>query len=89
MANLKSGYVSYLLRLRRVQSHHRHIWAVSLECTTTGERRNFSGVNALVDFLQTEFSGKEAGLNSDQPFDLIPDPAIADDEDEKEWLLPL
>lgn len=48
-------YVSYLLRLKCIRSSGQVAWAPSLESTATGEQRSFSGVEALIEFLQAEF----------------------------------
>jgi len=37
------------------EENEQPIWRASLESTHTGQRRNFSDVRALVEFLETEF----------------------------------
>ena len=51
----ESCYSSYLLRLWMSEENEQPIWRASLESTHTGQRRNFSDVRALVEFLETEF----------------------------------
>lgn len=50
------GYVSYLLRLRRVQSGTGRSWTASLQSTATSTEQRFTDVQALVKFLQSEFN---------------------------------
>jgi hypothetical protein len=51
-----AGYVSYLLRLWQVQSDKHATWVASVQSTATGDRRSFSSVAALIEFLQAEFA---------------------------------
>ncbi len=51
-------YASYLLRLRYIRSGQRAAWAASLQSTATGEQQSFAGLEALIDFLQTEFDDR-------------------------------
>jgi hypothetical protein len=59
MPNLTDTYASYLLRLRRVQSDAGRSWLASLQSTATGAEQWFVDVNALVEFLQSEFGSCE------------------------------
>ncbi|MEW5961633.1 MAG: hypothetical protein AB1801_28275 [Chloroflexota bacterium] len=67
MSNPKEYYVSYLLRLRQVQSDNRLTWVVSLQNTATGEKHCFATIEALVDFLWTELGGEETGPDPGRP----------------------
>ncbi len=62
MPNSKSSYVSFLLRLHRVQTQEQRVWGASVQSTATGEMRAFSDVGALVEFLLSEF-GEGAALS--------------------------
>ena len=55
----ESRYSSYLLRLWMSEENGRPIWRASLESTHTGQRRNFSDVRVLVEFLETEFDSRQ------------------------------
>jgi hypothetical protein len=59
MLTPKDGYVSYLLRLRRVQSGAGRSWMASLQSTANGAEQRFTDVQALVEFLQSEFGEHE------------------------------
>jgi hypothetical protein len=52
----QSDYQSYLLRLWRVDEGEEG-WQASLENTHTGERRGFSGLEAMLDYLRWETAG--------------------------------
>ena len=47
-------YLSYLLRLRRVQGERTQIWRASLQCPGTLEARDFADLGALLAFLRAE-----------------------------------
>ena len=47
-------YISYLLRLWQVRSKDGRVWRASLEHASTGERRGFACLAALVAFLEQE-----------------------------------
>ena len=54
-------YVSYLLRLWRESDESeiqggadQAVWRASLECSKTGERQGFAGLDDLVDFLRRQ-----------------------------------
>ncbi len=49
------NYTSYLLRFWQVQNGQQTTWVASIQHTTTGEQHSFSGVAALIDFLNAEF----------------------------------
>ncbi len=55
MAEKGRGYLSYLLRLWRTEGEH-PAWRASLESPRTGERRNFSSIEALYAYLEGEMS---------------------------------
>jgi hypothetical protein len=56
----KSDYLSYLLRLWRVENHgeapsaDKAVWRASLESAHTGERKTFASLDDLVDFLREQ-----------------------------------
>ena len=52
----RTDYQAYLLRLWRVNEGEDD-WQVSLESTHTGERRGFSGLEAMLNYLQWETAG--------------------------------
>jgi hypothetical protein len=57
MAKEYPAYLSYLLRLWRVENHgetpgaDKAIWRASLESAHTGEKRTFASLDDLVSFL--------------------------------------
>jgi hypothetical protein len=55
MSNSKPDYASYLLRLRCVSTGGRRAWTASLQSTATSAEQRFADINALIEFLQTEF----------------------------------
>ncbi len=87
MLNPKDYYVSYLLRLRQIQTDNRFTWVASVQNTATGEQSCFAGVEALVEFLRAKFITEPPGPNSDQPAGPLHDGETPGDE--KEWRLPL
>lgn len=46
------SYLSYLIRLRRVDNGGQPLWRISLEAPGAGERRNFAELEELVAFLR-------------------------------------
>ncbi len=52
-----SSYVSYVLRLRKMQDDHQPTWVASVQGITTGEQRSFPNVQALATFLLATFQG--------------------------------
>lgn len=54
MTSERPTYLSYLLRLWRVADDERPVWHASLEHPVSGERRGFSGLEALFMFLRSE-----------------------------------
>jgi hypothetical protein len=50
-----SHYASYLLRLWQVHNDQHTTWVASVQNPTTGEKRPFASVEALIHFLQAEF----------------------------------
>lgn len=86
MSNPKGYYVSYLLRLRQVQSDNQLTWVVSMQNTATSEQHCFVTIGALVDFLWAELGGEEIMPDADQPAGLLCDPVTPGDDNE--WLLP-
>jgi hypothetical protein len=69
MPNPQDSYTSYLLRLRRVQSDTGRSWLASLQSTATGAEQWFVDVNALIEFLQSEFGNCKEALRSRLPDD--------------------
>ena len=55
MPNPNDSYASYLLRLRRVQTDTGRSWLASLQSTATSAEQRFVDINALVEFLQSEY----------------------------------
>ena len=53
------NYISYLLRLWRADGEGEAKWRASLESPHTGERRNFTSLDALFAFLR-----KQTGVSS-------------------------
>lgn len=47
-------YASYLLRVWQGRRADAHVWRVSLEVTRTGERYDFTSLDHLLTFLQTQ-----------------------------------
>ena len=56
------SYVSYLLRLRRVQSATATRWVASVQNTATGEMLSFPSAEALVRFLLAEYDQRPADI---------------------------
>lgn len=61
-------YASYLLRLKYIRNDRCASWVATLQSTATGAQRSFTGLEALIDFLQTEFDRRE-----DKPCERLPD----------------
>ena len=57
-------YFSYLLRLWQREDSGTVVWLASLEGPLTGERRGFSDLEALFDFLRAQTS--KTTLNLDE-----------------------
>jgi hypothetical protein len=56
MAREQLNYASYLLRLWRREEDGQLVWRASLESTGDGQRLNFANLEALIAFLETQFS---------------------------------
>jgi hypothetical protein len=56
----RSGYLSYVLRLFRVDDEERPAWRISLQSSLTGEREGFASLDDLIGFLR-----REMGMTSD------------------------
>ena len=52
-------YASYLLRFWQVQNDKHAVWVVSVQSTATGGLRRFPNVEALIEFLRSEFGRRE------------------------------
>lgn len=59
MAGKQPNYISYLLRLWRVDRQEQAVWRASLERSDTRERTSFASLDNLFEFLR-----EEAGLAS-------------------------
>ncbi len=57
-----SNYLSYLLRVWRVEVRDQTVWRASLECPHTGEQLGFADLEALCRYLkvQTQQEGGDA-----------------------------
>ena len=51
--NMRRGHLSFLLRLWQADSNHAETWRASLEDPSTGERKGFADVDALVGYLRS------------------------------------
>jgi hypothetical protein len=60
MAVGERDYASFLLRLWRTQEDGQFVWRASLESTVEGERLNFPRLEALLAFLEAQFSSRSA-----------------------------
>lgn len=60
----EADYVSFLLRLWQSDEDGYFVWRASLESAQTGEKRHFSSVSVLVDYLGREF-GRHEGANEE------------------------
>ncbi len=60
----RPNYLSYLLRLYRVDDEERPVWRMSLESSLTGERESFASLNDLLGFLR-----QQMGMMSDADLD--------------------
>ncbi len=55
MSKTQQEYVSYLLRLRKVNLDGRTIWRASLQDTRTGQVQVFENLQAAFVFLHSQF----------------------------------
>ena len=53
-ASPPSDYLSYLLRVWRVEMREQTLWRASLECPHTGEQLGFADLEALCRYLRVE-----------------------------------
>lgn len=61
MSQKKSDYLSYLIRLRRVDNDGHPLWRITLEIPGGArDTASFGNLEAVVDFLRTEM-GTAAG----------------------------
>ena len=51
----EADYVSFLLRLWQSDEDGHPVWRASLESAQTGEKRHFSSVSVLAEYLQKEY----------------------------------
>ena len=61
VSNERTGYMSYLLRLRRSHGDRQPAWRASLESTRDRQRQDFESVDALVAYLRDRFGQNEGG----------------------------
>jgi hypothetical protein len=75
MPGEKRRYISYLLRLWQIKSEGELVWQGSLEHPRTRERRGFTSLESLFDFIraQTDISANENGANNESR----PQPGLA------------
>jgi hypothetical protein len=52
-------YLSYLLRLWQTSDGNKYVWRASLESPGSGERRGFTGLKALCDFLKAQVESRD------------------------------
>lgn len=57
-------YRSFLLRLWRSKSDANESWYASLEDPVNGERKGFSSLDAMVEFLETDLTGSIISSNN-------------------------
>lgn len=57
----RRDYLSYLLRVWRVEVRERTIWRASLESPHTGERLGFADLEALCRYLRAETQQEGGG----------------------------
>ncbi len=67
MPTRETDYASYMLRLRRVKTGETSRWIPSLESTATGERRSFPTLDALYEFIESEFDQADIHPNAESP----------------------
>jgi hypothetical protein len=56
-------YVSYLLRLWRVDGSTQPIWRASLKSASTGEQVGFASLEELFDYLRAEVEARSSSLS--------------------------
>jgi hypothetical protein len=61
----RRDYLSYLLRVWRVEVKERTIWRASLECPHTGEQLGFADLEALCRHLRAETQQEGGGATPD------------------------
>jgi hypothetical protein len=63
-------YLSYLLRLRRVEGERTQVWRASLQCPGTLETKDFADLDSVVAFLRAEMGEGVApeSSESERPF---------------------
>jgi hypothetical protein len=66
--DINCRYFSYLLRIWLAGDGSRSQWRASLEDTRSGERKGFSSLEALFDYLRRQ-SGCDAGPKEDMHID--------------------
>lgn len=66
----ESHYQAYLLRLWMVEDEDISVWRATLENAHTGERRGFSSLEALYDYLNSTSEGmsQRARLPSEKSY---------------------
>jgi hypothetical protein len=66
MADDKSTYHAYLLRLWRVNTGRAAVWHASLEDPRTGERKGFADLRGLLTFLEEQTDKADQPAASDR-----------------------
>lgn len=72
MAREHFDYASYLLRFWRTEEDGQLVWRASLESTLDGQRLNFPNPEALMVFLETQFSPQRTERRGEQKSQLDP-----------------
>ena len=57
----RPDYAAFLLRMWREDLNGLHLWRAVLQDAQTREERYFGDLEALLDFLQTQFSERREG----------------------------
>jgi hypothetical protein len=60
------SYLSYLIRLRRVDNGGQPLWRISLEAPGAGERENFAELDDLVAFLRRRMTPSAAPVTEEK-----------------------
>jgi hypothetical protein len=59
-------YCSFFLRLKQLQTADLQTWVISVQNVHTGRQQIFSNLDALIQFLQTEFGDVPVQMDSGQ-----------------------
>jgi len=58
------NYCSFFLRLKQLQTADLQTWVISVQDIHTGRQQIFPNLDALIQFLQTEFGDVPAQMDS-------------------------